>query len=411
MSDEVCADRFRELLSSKKLQEIYKKFIETKPKDLGFNFFELVSDIYYRENLHSDILKELLDATSKHGEKDKFFRLFIELLNRVNPKLDIKIEDFSCYLTKREEGRIDISIVSESSKKAIIIENKINGASDMELQLPRYVNYIENKGYSIVAIVYLTLTVSGGPDRYKWSEEDCKKVDEKLVKLVAHQLPEKTCLSSWLGECIDLAEKNDVQIILKHYRELIYHLGKESVNMEEVGNFYNLLLEKQIKPEEIKNIIDKIPEYFIQKIYNDIKDDDIKNKVNVFNIQPVYLGISLICENKTFILSLVAGIKGINVKLWDKDYGTNGIEHVVRLLKEFKDIGHDFGFKEPKDEEDEDMDAYSRFFPVKFSNGYYRSNEEDKFIKEVFDFIKKVILEIDHVNNKEKLQGNEHVSR
>lgn len=389
MSDEVCANRFRELLSSQKLQEIYKKFIETKPKDLGFNFFELVSDIYYRENLHSDILKDLLDATSKHGEKDKFFRLFIELLNRVNPKLDIKIEDFSCYLTKREEGRIDISIVSESSKKAIIIENKINGACDMELQLPRYVNYLENKGYSIVAIVYLTLTVSGGPNRHKWSEEDCKKVDEKLVKLVAHQLPEKTCLSSWLGECIDLAEKNDVKIILKHYRELIYHLGKESVNMEEVGEFYSLLHENQINPEEIKSLIDKIPAYFIQMIY-----DDIENNIHPFNkinYNPPSQHLEMVgfsWEDKSYGLNIRADHSNIAVWIWANDWDTD--PELKSVPKLFDAMGHQdlLGFNI---EVENGVKDYTKYFSV--YNGPCKALEFiKKVIKTIDEFNKKVIL-------------------
>lgn len=387
MIDEICVDKFKKFMCSPKLQEVYKKFIETKPKDLGFNFFELVSDIYYRENLHSDILKEFLDSEGKHGEGNKFFRLFVELLNQVNPKLDIKIEDFSNYSTKREEGRIDISILSEASKKAIIIENKINGAPDMEHQLPSYVNGLENKGYSVVAVVYLTLGVSNGPNRdEKWSEEDCKKVDEKLVKLVAHQLPVKTCLSSWLKECIDLAEKNDVKIILKHYKDLICHLGKESVNMEEVGNFYSLLHENQIKPEEIKNIVDKIPEYFIQMIYDNI-ENNIRpfNKINYNPPSPNLEMVGFSWEDKNYGLNIRAELSKIVVWIWPSDWDTD--PELKSVQKLFDAMG----------------DQAPLGFEIKVENGekdYMKYVSVDNGPCEALEFIKEVIKKINKFNNK-----------
>ena len=45
--------------------------------DIGFNIFRLTSDIYYRENYHSDVIKAFLDPTEKHNEKSLFLQLFI----------------------------------------------------------------------------------------------------------------------------------------------------------------------------------------------------------------------------------------------------------------------------------------------------------------------------------------------
>ena len=129
--------------------------------DIGFNIFRLTSDIYYRENYHSDVIKAFLDPTEKHNEKSLFLQLFIEMLNLAGKT--IKKDDFKDAEVVREEGKIDILIKSETTKKAIIIENKINNAGDMARQLPRYYDLVSSN-FTIDAIVYLPLDKSKRPD-------------------------------------------------------------------------------------------------------------------------------------------------------------------------------------------------------------------------------------------------------
>src|SRR5947208_528493 len=62
------------------LARMYEACLERRNVDIGFNLFAIISDFYYRENLHSDILRALLDPQGKHQEQEKYFHLFLEYL-------------------------------------------------------------------------------------------------------------------------------------------------------------------------------------------------------------------------------------------------------------------------------------------------------------------------------------------
>ena len=110
---------------------------ERKDASLGFNAFALVSDTYYRENFHSDIIRAILDPHSGHGEGALFLQKFVDFISteaRTTGKAkladmlrNLAVDD-SAEVT-REEGRVDVKI--KASEWTIIVENKINGAGDM----------------------------------------------------------------------------------------------------------------------------------------------------------------------------------------------------------------------------------------------------------------------------------------
>ena len=41
----------------------YRAALRKRDVDIGFNLFALISDLYYRENFHSDILRALIDPS------------------------------------------------------------------------------------------------------------------------------------------------------------------------------------------------------------------------------------------------------------------------------------------------------------------------------------------------------------
>ena len=67
---------------------------ENKSKKVaeGFNIFKIISDIYYRENFHSDILTSLLQKEQKHNGEDKYLKEFVKLLERVPKSNEFKSE-------------------------------------------------------------------------------------------------------------------------------------------------------------------------------------------------------------------------------------------------------------------------------------------------------------------------------
>ena len=65
----------------------YRKSKEDIQKDV-FNVFSLVSDLYYRENFHSDIISFFLDTQEKHGAGNVFLDAFIQMLNKKGKSID-----------------------------------------------------------------------------------------------------------------------------------------------------------------------------------------------------------------------------------------------------------------------------------------------------------------------------------
>src|SRR6266404_4347993 len=106
----------------------YSANLKKREVDLGFNLFAIISELYYRENFHSDVLQAIIDPKGKHREKDAFLHLFLEFIRSHGAA--INSSDYSNAQVIREKDRIDLLIKDEDSKKAIIIENKINNAGD-----------------------------------------------------------------------------------------------------------------------------------------------------------------------------------------------------------------------------------------------------------------------------------------
>ena len=73
-------DKIKELLS--RLAPILKESEEKQGKrmETGFNLFYLISDHYYRETFHSDIIAALLSPKEKHGEGNLYLDLFLEMI-------------------------------------------------------------------------------------------------------------------------------------------------------------------------------------------------------------------------------------------------------------------------------------------------------------------------------------------
>ena len=120
------------LKENKTLSREYRKSKKNR-SELGLNVFTLASEFYYRENFHSFILASYLNPTEKHFEGNKYLHQFIELLNKKGVEKGhskISIDDFLNSEVHIEKHKIDILITDDVSKKAIIIENKINNAID-----------------------------------------------------------------------------------------------------------------------------------------------------------------------------------------------------------------------------------------------------------------------------------------
>src|SRR5665213_3517758 len=256
----------------RKLVHEYEHDRVRRDPDMGFNPFALVSDLYYRENLHSDILKAILDPRTTHKCEGIFLDKFLTFLIEAH-RATIDKNDYRNAQVVREENRIDIFIKGDTKGHAIIIENKMYNAPDMHRQLPRYVEYA--KDYTIDAVVYLRLHGNTFPDLAGWEPSEIKAIKEKLLCIAASDLDGgKTNLSTgWLLECEDAAQQNmdpEAYYLLKHYHALITKLAANAMNKEIMEKFYDIMGEhnwENLKTaQSIKAMLDGLVGYRIDNI-------------------------------------------------------------------------------------------------------------------------------------------------
>ena len=239
-------------------------------KSNRFNIFESISDKWYRENFHSDILYTLLNPKTIEIGRKCFVKEFVKFLG-IEDRFDCDLE-FEVVKeagtgkiswtgdngeSKGKKGFIDLLI--KNDREAIIIENKINYAPDMKNQLVRYMKYVkETLGIETCTVVYLTLIDDKKPplDSYdKGFEEYAKLLNDKnsgVLKQVYAVNEKKSLEKDFLPECLALVEKyigeddacSLASVYINQYKVLLEHLG---------GKAYMLSTEKKLVEEIYSN--------------------------------------------------------------------------------------------------------------------------------------------------------------
>jgi hypothetical protein len=238
-------------LSNPDFIKICENFNENEQKQKNekdkFNFFTLISDKYHKENLHSDILYFLLNPESNHNEGEKFLRLFLYFLNtNFKPKYDIA--KYEHIILEREKGRIDVTIKEESNnnKRAIIIENKINDATDTERQLPKYYDSLKKEGYKVDMILYLSKDGSKRPTQKDWSLYDKKNMSNiKFAPIAFYSNSNDDLCQGWLNKCqIESQNNYEINVIIRHYINLLKKLSGNIMDVRLIEEFYDKVLNK-----------------------------------------------------------------------------------------------------------------------------------------------------------------------
>jgi len=394
-------ESINKLLKKDKLKGICNEYEQLKndQTNIGFNIFPIISDSYKRETFHSDIIHTFLNKQENHKAGDKYLIEFIKLLEKAPKeksfKSEINVNDFLNSTALKEvsngESKIDILIKDEKSLKAIIVENKINNAPDMERQLPRYYDFVTNMKYKVVALVYLTKDGYKSPNENGWKEGDNEKVYPQLIKLPAYNETQYDLFSGWLQPSINITNDIDALCILRQYKKLIQTLKTDVMNEKLMEDFYNKVLKEDDNFKtalSLKDLIENIPQYFAQRIvrefegepspFNACTREDNSAVFRVWKFKDSSLRVKIICE-----------IDKYQFRFWDENCGENGLKFPEEVVKE---LGKEF--EEIKVEEN-DKDAMGKFF--RFNNEMKNfSNAEQN----LFDFIRKFKKQLILLKNK-----------
>lgn len=292
-------------LNNQVLKNIIKEYAEAlkHSASAGFNVFTMISDFYYRETFHSDALAAFLDPKGLHGEKDKFLKIFLQMLNIDKAKIDNYGED---SIVEKEvglednNGRIDILIRNNGNNSCIIIENKLNDAPDMERQLPRYYNYFFKKEYSVDAIVYLPLNPYKTPDRDSWDSEDIQKVNSVLNVIPANG--EISLVNNWIKPCKTEASNNINKSILYQYQKLLTSLYPMIEQNNSLSDFCEFLINEKKLNQAIllKRMVDSIPTMMAKRLHSMLEKVVTNYNVNLSEWDSNSVVIVLNGENRIY---------------------------------------------------------------------------------------------------------------
>lgn len=243
----------------------YKEILDKQGNKLKFNIFDIITDKWKRENLHSEILKFLLE------NYENFFNDFLDLIEIKNK------EEYSNAEITNEEAKIDILIKSE--KKAIIVENKINWASDQNEQLARYYKKIKDEyKKEVEKIVYIAPSKGKDPDEQTFGKDEKikKEIKDRYIKITGFDGSEKDlvlvyCLEKSRDKLKENLEKTKNNLdsenihklfFINHYIEILKRTGAGDMSEVEL-NFFKEVMEKY---KTDKDIFKKIK--YIAEMYN-----------------------------------------------------------------------------------------------------------------------------------------------
>lgn len=229
------------------LNQDYKR--QEDEKGESYNLFKVIDMTSNETSVHSAFLADLLNPKGLHHMGDTFLRLFTdEFLNDMSFSTETAVVEREKYIgpvTATTGGRLDI-IVTDTDKKAIIIENKIY-ASDQENQLIRYHNYAETNT-SEHKLFYLSLdgTVH---DEDKTAKHDNKElIEEEHYFTISYE----SDILKWLELCREkVVDKPLIREGISHYINLIKHLTNQTISKEMEKDLKNLILEN---PKYIQNL-------------------------------------------------------------------------------------------------------------------------------------------------------------
>lgn len=184
-----------------------------------FNLFEAVGMVR-QELRHSHFLAFLLDPNKAHGLGDAFVTRLLQavLLSArgaslpVSP-LDLDVWSLDETTVQREWQHVDILLLNEAHRLAVVIENKVDSAEHSD-QLARYHEAVR-RAHPEKSFFGIYLTPDGEPALHpEYLSCSYRMVAKVLEDLMASR-------RSTMGE--------DVRIVLRHYHEMLHrHIVSES---------------------------------------------------------------------------------------------------------------------------------------------------------------------------------------
>jgi len=211
-----------------------------------FNLFDAIG-ARRQELRHSAFLGFLLDPAGNHGLGDHFLKtLFKRCLTGSSGQqigaIDIDVADLADAVVEREKWNIDVLVLSEHSRFAIAIENKVDsGEHDNQLNRYREIVAREFPGYR-TALIFLTPDgdAPSEPEREYWLPLSYAAVADAIRTV-------REARYTTLGDAVEVS--------LRHYETMV---GRHVVSNSEIARLCQQIY-KQHK-EALDLIFEHLPD-------------------------------------------------------------------------------------------------------------------------------------------------------
>ena len=348
--DEDMLKRYREYIDKNNFEENYP-----------FNIFELISDIYYRENFHSDIIAQLL-------RNEIILKNFLDFIGVDKSKYE------NCEV-EREESKIDILIKTE--KNCVIVENKLNWAKDMPEQLFRYYGICKyNYGLEVDKIVYLSPNSCKQPE-----EQSIKEIPKELIKTIIGYDGENndfyTMVLQKSLEEMNNKEPKEWLLLLEHYLKILRQTGETKMD-KLTKEFYDKIVNDGKEYEKIE---------LIATMYNDLTKTRINNLASTFSGENY--------NNECFYRDFYSEKRGLNyaIDIYANDYKYS---YLQLFSREENEVDNSPKSRKKWEQDNKDIEAWLK--KHKLFDGFYfddwRWTKDFKFPEEekaLYEFAKKLI--------------------
>ena len=318
------SDNYHNLL--KEAAQLYKKYEAGCPDP--FNIFSVLRKEKDEVYLHSRFLYELLNYSKPGSQNRENLKDFLQ---------HVGVEDFELWGAKveRERDYIDIRIINDASRQAIMIENKIE-APDRSEQLQKYYDTLEKKGYSKIHPLYLTL------DGRKPSPFSIGGLNPKKIITISYK-----CLIPWLERCREREEnKSTLRDAIAQYLRLVRKLTRTDPR----GKYMNALKKLCLKDEnfvlihDLNNaMLEAGPELLWNEIESELKSEDL----DFIDVEVNEDGLSYELNEAS---QIHVGAHGRNGRIWFGVYCSEK-DHKHKYDKIKKSLGSFLNGGEPDTEE------------------------------------------------------------
>lgn len=242
-----------------------------------FNLFTAITSTYWSENIHSNLIKAILDY--KELGTIEVISSFLDYIGcsdfnkSVWDRLPPVVERESSTASDEGNGRVDVLLRFNKGKFVVIIENKINGAQETDKQLGKYLeNYKEE---NILKVVYIPKM--GYEDPETWPENADK---DKLVVLPAYDIGDNKSLQKFFKTILQNEKLTEAQkFLFNQYIALIgIIMGITSLSDEQRNVLQEFFLNKDARDQ-----LNKINEMWNMRgtlVFEELQTELINNKLD-----------------------------------------------------------------------------------------------------------------------------------